>query len=41
MPTAAEQERVLALLAPPAKPADVWQDVYWAVLNSKEFLFQH
>ena len=41
LPTADEQERVLALLAPPAKPADVWQDVYWAVLNSKEFLFQH
>ncbi|MEY4673880.1 MAG: hypothetical protein RL148_1664 [Planctomycetota bacterium] len=40
-PTQAEQERVLALLAPPAKPLDVWQDVYWAVLNSKEFLFQH
>jgi hypothetical protein len=44
LPRPDEQER---LLAPVRACADdkartaAWQDVYWAVLNSREFLFQH
>lgn len=43
-PTAAEQDQLLGAVraSKDAKTATAaWQDVYWAVLNSKEFLFQH
>ncbi|GDY03141.1 surface protein [Planctomycetota bacterium] len=42
-PSAGEQERLLSMLqnTPPKDSAAAWQDVYWSVLNSKEFLFQH
>jgi len=40
LPRSDERTRLLA-----AFPADdavaIWQDIYWAVLNSKEFTFQH
>jgi len=43
-PVAAEREAMLApVRAATAEQAVLaaWQDVYWAVLNSKEFVFQH
>ncbi|MCA8963967.1 MAG: DUF1549 domain-containing protein [Planctomycetes bacterium] len=43
-PSPAEQEAMLGAVhaATDAKAQlAAWQDVYWAVLNSKEFLFQH
>ncbi len=40
-PTAAERSRLLAAVTGAAVPASAWQDLYWAVLNSKEFVFQH
>ena len=45
-PSADEAQRVLAVLPPAdAKNAKdtlaAWEDIYWSVLNSKEFLFQH
>lgn len=42
--TTTERERLLPGLRAAATPAAklaAWQDVYWAVLNSREFLFQH
>lgn len=42
-PTAAEREKFIPMLAS-AEPGDrrvVLEDVYWAVLSSKEFLFNH
>lgn len=41
-PRAAEQERVLASIAAAGDDArGAWEDVLWAMFNSKEFLFQH
>lgn len=42
-PTAAERERLLKELAavPPETKRQAWEDVYWSVLSSKEFLFNH
>ena len=45
-PTAAEKERMLALLADagksgPAARREALEDVFWAVLTGKEFLFNH
>jgi len=41
-PTAEERDRLLATLpAENAKPESALQDVFWAVLNSREFLFNH
>ncbi|MBL8724482.1 MAG: DUF1553 domain-containing protein [Planctomycetes bacterium] len=40
-PTAAENEQLLATIAGAADARAAWEDVYWAVLNSKEFCFQH
>ncbi|MFA6545004.1 MAG: DUF1549 domain-containing protein [Limisphaerales bacterium] len=43
-PTPAEQTRLLAYLADAKTPAEqvtVLNDLFWAVLNSKEFIFNH
>lgn len=40
-PTATESERLLAAVAASQDKAAAWHDIYWAVLNSKEFTFQH
>jgi len=43
MPSPDEAQRMLAVV--PAGDAKAvlaaWEDIYWSVLNSKEFLFQH
>jgi hypothetical protein len=39
-PSAAESERVLTQLGD-AKPEDVLPDLFWALLNTKEFAFNH
>jgi hypothetical protein len=44
-PTARESARVLEILRrAPAKANDalsIWQDVFWALLNSNEFILNH
>jgi hypothetical protein len=40
-PTSAERERVLPSLAAATDAHAAWSDLYWAVLNSREFAFQH
>ena len=40
-PTAAESARLLEPIAAAAAAQVAWQDLYWAVLNSQEFTFQH
>jgi len=40
-PEPREAEALLATVATAEDSAAAWQDVYWAVLNSREFLFQH
>lgn len=42
-PTVAEQEKILSVLqqAEAKEHRVVWEDVYWALLSSKEFLFNH
>ncbi len=43
LPTDAERKRIIQELAttPPAEKRQAWEDVYWSVLSSKEFLFNH
>jgi hypothetical protein len=38
-PTEAETQRIAEVLGPAEKPTAELQDVFWAVLNSREFLF--
>jgi hypothetical protein len=40
-PTAEEQSRLLALVSEAPNPQSGLDDVFWAVLNSREFLFNH
>jgi len=42
-PTAAERERLLALLPPPGRSdeQEVLEDLFWGVMSSREFLFNH
>ena len=40
-PRPGEAESILQTVHEAGDSRQVWQDVYWAVLNSKEFLFQH
>lgn len=41
LPTAEEAATVQTLLADSPTPAEGWQDLLWALLNSAEFTFQH
>jgi hypothetical protein len=41
VPTATELSAMLEHVRDASSPADAWQDVAWAVLNSKEFLLRH
>jgi hypothetical protein len=40
-PTVAERAAMLAHVKRASSPREAWQDVAWAVLNSKEFLLRH
>jgi hypothetical protein len=40
-PTETESQRLAAALKDEKNPADVLHDVFWAMLNSKEFIFNH
>jgi hypothetical protein len=40
-PTPAEAERIAARLARATEPTRALQDLFWALLNSNEFLFNH
>jgi hypothetical protein len=40
-PTATELDRVQAALAEEKTPQKALEDIFWAVLNSREFVFNH
>jgi hypothetical protein len=40
-PTAAENSHLAAFFSPEAKEADVLHDLFWSLLNAKEFVFNH
>ncbi len=40
-PTTEEQSKIVAVLGDNEKPVAELEDVFWAVLNSREFLFNH
>ncbi len=42
-PTEAERVQLLALLPPPGEPseAEVVEDMFWGMMSSREFLFNH
>jgi hypothetical protein len=41
MPTQAELDKLTPLLAPGANQEQALSDIFWALLNSREFLFNH
>jgi hypothetical protein len=41
-PTPSESDKIAAVLKQkPDKPQEVLEDVFWALLNSREFIFNH
>jgi hypothetical protein len=40
-PTSQESEQLLKIVSEAATPEIGWEDVFWAVLNSREFIFNH
>ena len=40
-PTARERTRLLAAVAAADDRIEIYQELFWALLNSKEFLFNH
>ena len=40
-PTSSERASILARVSGASVPREAWQDVAWAILNSKEFLLRH
>ena len=41
LPNAGEVEAALAHVGKNANKRSAWEDVHWALINSKEFLFRH
>jgi hypothetical protein len=41
LPAADERKAALAYLSQTNDPAKAWEDIHWALLNSREFLFRH
>ncbi len=40
-PTDAEKTKLLEALKGDSPPLEVLEDIFWAILNSKEFIFNH
>jgi hypothetical protein len=40
-PTAEEKTKLLAMVKNPKEPSEDLRDIFWAVLNSREFVFNH
>jgi hypothetical protein len=40
-PTAEEQQKLVPLLSAEPDPRPALQDIFWSLVNSREFLFNH